>query len=335
MSLGKNLSQILKEQEVSDSKLNKLLKFEYEDNFIPSQEFLENMPDLQNGESIKGARVGIERVGISNFRLPLKIKTRDSQTQELECSIIGTVSLEGVQKGINMSRILRSFYDFQDHIFDIEKVGEVLKHYQKTIGAFEAHILINFNYRIWQESLRSVDKQGNKNGGWQYYKIALESKINAQGEYVKLIHFDFVYSSACPCSTELSLYNMEERGRYSIPHSQRSISRISVQFDDMIWIEDLQELCKRALKTEVLVFCKREDELSFAELNAANVKFVEDAIRLLYQELIQDIRIKDFKIIASHNESLHGHDAIAVSIKGIEGGFTQDVTKAEFQSLIY
>ena len=66
---------------------------------------------------------------------------------------------------------------------------------------------------------------------------------------------------------------------------------------------------------------RREDEQAFAELNGAYVKFVEDAARLLYQELIRDKRLADFLVSCVHFESLHSHDAFAVLTKGVEGGF--------------
>ncbi len=62
---------------------------------------------------------------------------------------------------------------------------------------------------------------------------------------------------------------------------------------------------------------KRADEQAFAELNAAYLKFVEDAVRLLFEALEGDERIRDFKAIASHQESLHSHDAVSVIVKGV------------------
>jgi GTP cyclohydrolase I len=307
----------------------------YDRVFIPSEEYLENMPDLQNGNLIKGAKVPIERVGISNFKLPLKIQRKDGGVNEIETSVVGTVSLEGVKKGINMSRILRSFYEYKDETFDIDKLPEILQHYRNTLGSYEAHLQLTFNYRIWQESLRSVKKDGSKNGGWQYYKITLESIMDKEGVCDNILHFDFVYSSTCPCSTELSLYAMDTREVYATPHSQRSVARISIKTDNTFWVEDLRDLCQDALQTETVVFCKREDEQAFAELNAANTKFVEDAVRLLYEKLNKVPEIKDFKVIASHNESLHSHDAISVITKGIEGGFNDLISVADLKSLIY
>jgi GTP cyclohydrolase I len=83
-----------------------------------------------------------------------------------------------------------------------------------------------------------------------------------------------------------------------------------------LWFEDLIAHCRRAVPTETQVMVKREDEQAFAELNAANPIFVEDAARLFCEQLQQDVRIGDFRVIASHQESLHSHDAISVLTQG-------------------
>ena len=41
---------------------------------------------------------------------------------------------------------------------------------------------------------------------------------------------------------------------------------------------------------------------------------------------------KDFKIVASHNESLHSHNAISVIVKGVEGGFSAGVARDVFET---
>ena len=102
----------------------------------------------------------------------------------------------------------------------------------------------------------------------------------------------------------------------------------------MVWIEELQEMFDRALNTETQVVVKREDEMAFAELNGSYLKFVEDAARLLYEQLIADKRIKDFKVICSHQESLHSHDAISVILHP-DSSFCGDVSHETLSSLIH
>lgn len=315
-------------------KHNELKNLQYDSDFKPDHLYLQDLPDLAEGD-ILGAKQNIQKVGISNFHLPLTIKCKDGTTQQVEASIVGNVSLDGVKKGINMSRIIRTFYEHKEQVFDINYLKDVLIDYQKKLGSYDANIMISFRYKLWQYSLRSVNDQGQKNGGWQYYNIVLENSINKQGHFDKIIHFDFVYSSTCPCSTELSLHAMETRQTYATPHSQRSVMRCSLKFDDFIWIEDIQQMLIHSLKTETQVFVKREDEQAFAELNAANTKFVEDAVRLVFLTLNNNEKIIDFRLIASHNESLHSHDAIAVMVKGIQNGFTDEISVHELKSLIY
>ena len=308
------------------------LKREYDSTFTPSQEYLDSMPDLQNSDFVG---IPIDFVGIHNFHLPIRIKERNGDTQEVMASITGTVSLDASNRGINMSRIIRTFYKSKDDIFDINKLEEVLRNYQKDLKTFDAHLLMNFKYRIWQDALRSVKEDGTPEGGWQYYNITFDCNLDHNGEFKKIMWVDFVYSSACPCSTELSQHAALNRGVFGIPHSQRSNARIGIEFDELLWIEDVIELCRQALVTETLVFCKRQDEQAFAELNGANIKFVEDAIRYMANELNNDQRVLDYKVICSHQESLHSHDAVAVITKGKRNSvFNHHVTLGEWQSMM-
>lgn len=307
------------------------LKAEYDENFNPPQEYLDSLPDIQNG---KYDDLPIDFVGIHNFHVPLRVVERDAHIQEVMASVTGSVSLEATKRGINMSRIIRTFYKSKDIIFNINRLEEILRDYQKDLSSFDAHLIMNFKYRIWQNALRSVDENGNPEGGWQYYNVTFDCNLDKTGEFKKIMWLDFVYSSACPCSNELSAHMAYERGIYGIPHSQRSVARIGIEFKDFVWIEDVVDMAKRALKTETLVFCKRIDEQAFAELNGASPKFVEDAIRDLAAELNKMSKIIDFKVICSHQESLHSHDAIAVTTKGLEKSiFNHHVSLGEFQSL--
>jgi GTP cyclohydrolase I len=222
------------------------------------------------------------------------------------------VSLEAEKKGINMSRIMRSFYRHAEQTFSFEVIEETLDAYKTDLESFDARIQMRFSFPMKVESLRSGLS------GYQYYDIALEV-VDTAGTRRKILHLDYVYSSTCPCSLELSEHARQYRGQLATPHSQRSVARISVEVDcdqDCLWFEDLIELCRTAVPTETQVMVKREDEQAFAELNAANPVFVEDAARSFCEQLQADARIKDFRVIASHQESLHSHDAVSVMTEG-------------------
>ena len=303
---------------------------EFDSKYKPTKDEIETFPDLQNGPSslIQGAAVEIQQVGIHNFRIPLKYKTRDNGIIELETKVTGTVSLEAHKKGINMSRIMRSFYEHKNETFSINKLENILAKYKEKLKSFDSKIALKISYPIIQKSLRS-DLEG-----YQYYNVTFEGDLNKEGELKKIMHFDFVYSSACPCSYELAEHARKYRNKVTVSHSQRSVARLSIEFEDMIWIEDLKEICEAALKTETQVIVKREDEMAFAELNGSYLKFVEDAARLLYKELIHDKRVKDFRVICSHQESLHSHDAVSV-ILAPNSKFSKDISHELWSSLIH
>lgn len=302
----------------------------YDKRFKVTENYRTSLPDSQNADcsGIQGANVPITQVGIANFRLPLVFLNQQQEKITLETTVSGSVALEADRKGINMSRILRIFYDFKERVFDLSILEEILLRYKQEIKSSRARIRLNFNYPILQKSLRSDLL------GYQYYQVAYEGFLDDLNRFRKVIHFDFVYSSACPCSSELSEHARANRNTYGIPHSQRSKARISVEVltGETISIEELQHHCLNALQTETQVMVKREDEQAFAELNGAHPKFVEDAVRLLYEQLDSDARIKDFQAACAHLESLHSHDAVAVINKGLPGGFTADFNN--FQDLI-
>ncbi|WP_413876256.1 GTP cyclohydrolase FolE2 [Albidovulum sp.] len=285
----------------------------YPDDFRPDAAYRASMPDLQNGPSslIVGARTPIQHVGISNFRLPIRFHTRDGSDVTLETSVTGTVSLIGEKKGINMSRIMRSFYAHAERVFSFAVLSAVLDDYKKDHDSVDARLMMRFSFPAKVTSLRSGL------AGWQYYDIALEL-MEREGRQKRITHLDYVYSSTCPCSLELSEHARARRGQLATPHSQRSVARLSVVEEGArrLWYEDLIDLARAAVPTETQVMVKREDEQAFAELNAANPIFVEDAARSFAERLLAEPRVGDFRVVASHQESLHSHDAVSILTEG-------------------
>ena len=289
------------------------LSRDYPAGFRADDTYKAGLPDLQNGPAslIVGAKAAIQHVGISNFRLPIRFRTRDSGDLMLETSVTGSVSLEAEKKGINMSRIMRSFYGHADRTFSADVVRAALDDYKSDLDSFDARIMMRFSFPVKVESLRSGLQ------GYQYYDIAMEV-VDRAGVRQTFMHLDYVYASTCPCSLELSEHARTTRGQLATPHSQRSVARVSVQVlpGQTLWFEDLIDQCRVAVPTETQVMVKREDEQAFAELNAANPIFVEDAARCFCAQLDSDPRIGDFRIVANHQESLHSHDAVSVLTQG-------------------
>ena len=303
----------------------------YSNDFKLDGEYKASLPDLQNGPSslIKGSNQIIQHVGISNFKLPIRYRLRGSGERILETSVTGSVSLGADKKGINMSRIMRSFYKHSEEQFSFSVIEAALDDYKTDLESFDARISMKFSFPMQVDSLRSNLE------GYQYYDISLEL-IDRNGVRTKVVHIDYVYSSTCPCSLELSEHARKTRRQLATPHSQRSVARISAVLtgSERLWFEDLVQICRCAVPTETQVMVKREDEQAFAELNAANPIFVEDAARLFCKALKSDNRIGDFRVIASHQESLHSHDAISILTEGLTFE-TVSIDPHQFATLVH
>ena len=99
----------------------------------------------------------------------------------------------------------------------------MLRQYKKILDSREARIKVDFSYPMVQESLRSGLE------GYQYYNCSFEGIIDRADRVQKIVNFDFVYSSACPCASELSEHARQTRDLLAIPHSQRSLARVGVE----------------------------------------------------------------------------------------------------------
>lgn len=311
--------------------MEKLIR-QYDRKFVPDEEYLKSMPDIQN-EGFTG--IPINLVGMAGIKRPFTIKQRDGKNQEVLAHIIGQVDNDALSRGINMSRISRELSVFDFNTFNMDELGRILQNYKKKLDRMRAGLNIAFEYRLPQCSLRSKDMFGNANSSWSYTPVEFELHMDDFSHLRKILWVYYIYSSTCPCSTELSLHAGETRRRAASPHAQRSVAKIGIEFTDMVWIEDVLDACRRAVPTEVQTYVKREDEQAFAELCASEgTVFVEDAIRRFARELDKDERIKDYKIMCLHEESLHPWGAHAVMIKNVpESLFTPTFSMSDRKDL--
>ena len=143
-----------------------------------------------------------------------------------------------------MSRIMRSFYGHAGEAFDFARIEAVLDSYLNDLESGDARLQLSFRYPMIKPSLRSGLE------GFQYYDVSFES-VRQGEDSLRILHLDYVYSSTCPCSLELSEHARVSRGQIATPHSQRSVARVSVvvQGDHPLWIEDLVGMCNNAIPT--------------------------------------------------------------------------------------
>lgn len=321
------------------------LIFAYDKDFYPLDE---DLPDPQVEPILPGSRVALNKVGIAPVDLPIRVLRRDGTEQVIQSQASLYCSLDDPNaKGLNLSRLYLLMHDLiKDHV-TMDGITSTLEEMATKQGSNHAYCKLRFKYPWSQKALRSRyplteeeiaagQYQTLSNGekislrkleGHIAYNVVLEGQYHrgADREYTFYLTTEYVYSSTCPCSFELAHNAKEKRAAAANAHSQRSIMTTKVQFDptNIVWIEDIIDLHRQYIPTEVQVVVKRRDEQAFAELNGANLLFSEDAVRIMYKALdewFDEGKILDFCLFTAHGESLHPWDAIAGTAKNLPGG---------------
>lgn len=333
-------------------KMEKLV-FQYDKHFYPLDE---SLPDPQVDPIIPGAHIPLNKVGIAPVDLPIRVYRRDGGFQELQAQASLYCSLDNPEaKGLNLSRLYLLMHETIKDQLSIDGIKSTLREMADKQGAKNAYCKLRFKYPWTQKALRSrmpLTTQEIENGEYEtlengekislrkleghigynvileghYHRASTADRVIADMENVTLKEYrfyltlEYVYSSTCPCSFELAQNAMDLRDAAANAHSQKSIMTTTIEFDpcDIVWIEDLVELHRQHIPTEVQVVVKRKDEQAFAELNGANLLFSEDAVRLMYDALdewYKQNKIYDFCVVTEHQESLHPWSAIAMVYK--------------------
>lgn len=305
------------------------------------------MPDIASD-----ARVGIAGalgwVGMGDIEVPVTFASDDGRQSTVPARVTAYVNLARPDKrGIHMSRL----YLAVDRAFAAEpltprSLRQLLREFLATHEDLSDRALlkVRFDHMVRRPALASA------NLGWKSYPVEVTGLLD-RGQFSIEMATEIAYSSTCPCSAALARQLIQERfqrdfdrngkleygdvlawlgteeGICATPHSQRSIAEVRTRIVPSFTsfpILDLIDRVEDALKTPVQAAVKREDEQAFARLNGENLMFCEDAARRMQAALDGDEKISDFWVRATHYESLHPHNAVAVAVKGIPGGFAAD-----------
>jgi GTP cyclohydrolase I len=303
------------------------------------------MPDIAN-EARPAVAGLLDWVGMGEIEIPVAIADAAGAIHTSGARVNAFVNLNRADvRGIHMSRL----YLHVDRALGAEPLSpcslrRLLKDFLDSHADLSdrAMVQVHFDYLVRRPALVS------DNTGWKSYPVSVTALLD-RGQFSLEVGVQAAYSSTCPCSAALARQLIQEnfvgefpagspldhaavlrwlgseQGINATPHSQRSTAevkaRLAPSFQNLPFIEIIDRI-EGALKTPVQTAVKREDEQAFARLNGQNLMFCEDAARRMQKALDEDDRISDFWVRASHFESLHPHNAVAVATKGIVGGYT-------------
>ncbi len=312
----------------------------------PLDASLRPLPDVADQPQVHAAGA-LDWVGMDGIDMPVCVSGADGGTVQTGAKVGAWVNLlRPDARGIHMSRLyLHVDRHLSNELLTPCSLRHLLRDFLDSHAdlADAAMVRARFDHRLRRPALRSG------NSGWKAYPVEVTARMQG-GRFSLELAVSIEYSSTCPCSAALARQLIQQRfesdfpagvpldraavlawlgsedGICATPHSQRSTAEVRVRlasgFD--LPIVDLVDAIEDALKTPVQTAVKREDEQAFALLNGQNLMFCEDAARRMHAALDADARIQDFWLRASHHESLHAHDAVAVATKGVEGGYRGD-----------
>lgn len=303
------------------------------------------MPDIAN-EARPAVAGLLDWVGMGEIEIPVAIADAAGAIHTSGARVNAFVNLNRADvRGIHMSRL----YLHVDRALGAEPLSpcslrRLLKDFLDSHADLSdrAMVQVHFDYLVRRPALVS------DNTGWKSYPVSVTALLD-RGQFSLEVGVQAAYSSTCPCSAALARQLIQEnfvgefppgspldhaavlrwlgseQGINATPHSQRSTAevkaRLAPSFQNLPFIEIIDRI-EAALKTPVQTAVKREDEQAFARLNGQNLMFCEDAARRMQRALDDDERISDFWVRASHFESLHPHNAVAVATKGVVGGYS-------------
>jgi GTP cyclohydrolase I len=258
---------------------------------------LEPLADTQGLEDTR--KIRINQVGIRSIQHPIEVMDRSQTRQNTIANISLSVDLPHHFKGTHMSRFVEVL-NSHGRLIHVENIQDILSELRKRLEAEHAHLDLEFPYFI--------EKNAPVTGapGLMNYQARLEAAAGGKGQSIRLTAVIPV-TTLCPCSKAISA-----RGA----HNQRGSVTLTVEFNEVVWIEDLIQIAEDSASSELYSLLKREDEKFVTERAYDNPVFVEDLVRNIAMRCNKEPRITWYRIEAENFESIHNHSAFAIIEQG-------------------
>ena len=231
---------------------------------------------------------------MKDISYPIRLRMRAGGAQHTVAMVNMYVSLPHHQKGTHMSRFLEVLNEHAQEI-DPADVMSICHDIKQRLNAEDAHLQLRFPYFI------NKPAPVTQAVGMMNYDVTFDCASNGKDDFVMGVQVPA--TSLCPCSKLISAYGA---------HNQRCLIEAKVRTQEMVWIEDVVEMCEAAASAPVYSVLKRPDEKHVTEQAFDNPRFVEDIVRELALILEDEPRITWYQINSENFESIHNHNAYAM-----------------------
>lgn len=253
------------------------------------------LPDVQKESD--GRKVRISSAGVCNLHYPLSFSNQGKvSTVDTTCSL--ATPLSPSCRGVNMSRFLEFLKDWSKEAIEDFHFEEVLRNIETRLESEGASLELSFSL--------FTEKTSPKTGltAPMAFQVRVYSKLK-DNKLSQVFRIDTVAGNLCPCSKAIS-----DNGA----HAQRVRISAEIELEPSATLRcerftEVASLLQKQGSNEVFPILKRPDEKAVTETQYANPKFVEDVARDAFLALKELPELKNFKVRAEAEESIHAHNA--------------------------
>jgi GTP cyclohydrolase-4 len=292
------------------------------------------LPDVQATRS--EVAINLSRVGVTNVKKLVKVARPNKRPIILISTFNMYVDLPSDRRGANLSRN----FEVIDEVLE-EMVKSPVYEIEDLCGEVARRLLKRHEYATRSEvhmDSELIVKRKTPHTEMQSQKVVkvFAKAVAQRGENIdvrKVIGAEVVGITACPCAQEIMRASAEEElHRLEIPqqkidaflgkipmatHNQRGRGIISVETSGSyeVPLNTIIGIIERSMSTMSYELLKRGDEYEVVKSAHENPKFVEDCVRDMAKNVINDFgKLPDdaiVKIKQINEESIHQHNAFA------------------------
>ncbi|MGP8321924.1 MAG: GTP cyclohydrolase MptA [Methanosarcinaceae archaeon] len=300
------------------------------------------LPDVQ--ASKPKIPINLTRVGVTDVKKLVEIKRKDKRPIVLLSTFDIFVDLPSDRKGANLSRNFEAIDEVLEKavnlpVYEIEQLcSDVAKSLlNRHEYATRAEVIMKSEFVVKRES--PVTKMECQEVIDIFAESTAKRENNDTIAITKLIGSEVTGMTACPCAQEI----MREKAQnellslgvdaktvasflHRVPmvtHNQRGRGIISIKVEGNIEVslEIIIEIIENSMSSSIFELLKRSDEAAVVETAHRNPKFVEDCVRTMAKNVVQEFtHLPDNAIITIkqiNEESIHRHNAFAERVANI------------------
>jgi len=289
------------------------------------------LPDTQ--ASRPDVAVGLSQVGVTDVEKLVKIERDDERPWIFMAEFSVFVDLPSGRKGIDMSRNMEVI----DEVLEAAVSGDTSR-IEEVCGDAAERLIAKHDYTSVAEVEMSADFVTHEdtpasNRPTQSTATVVASATATEEGTREEIGAEVTGMTVCPCSQGMSEARAREQLRDlevddetieafldEVPqpgHSQRGHATLTVEDDGSPDVDlfDIIDIARNSMSARIYNYAKRPDEDHMTYSAHSDAKFVEDCVRSLAEQTVDQFDHLDDDVVVhmrqSNDESIHQHNAHA------------------------